>query len=206
MASRSAPIGHHRGVIRIRTRFAARRQVQKSAVERAERVRLLREELDVQGARSIERTRTVETKASFIVTAAALVAGASISLLEVNPTVVIPLVLAALTVYHAAQAAKPLTLEVPSARKLVDEYLDGGLSAEELEDTLLEVRTVEIEERDEVTRERSRAMTVGFRFLTASVTALALTATLGGLLLGGLDSNDEEQHPGLTTTETPQAP
>ncbi|WP_148060344.1 MULTISPECIES: hypothetical protein [unclassified Rathayibacter] len=188
-----------------RGQLAARREARKIVRDRAGRVRLLRAELDVQGARSIERTKTVEAKASFIVTAAALVAGASISLLPANPFVIFALVLAAATVFCAAQAAKPLTLEIPSARDLVDEYLHAALTVEELEDTLLEVRTVEIEKRDEVTKTRARAMTLGFRFLVASVITLVVIAALGALPTGGLQTDDEREHPGTTTTEAPRA-
>lgn len=188
-----------------RTRFATRRVARDQTTKRVGRVRQLRAELDVQGSRSIERTKTVETKASFTLTAAALVAGGSISLLETSPLSLLPLLLAALTVYHAAQAAKPLSLNVPSARQLVDEYLEADMTEEELEDTLLEVRTVEIEQRDAVNTGRSRSMTIGFRFLTASVAALVLSATLAGLSPGGTRSHEQEQQP-PTPTETSEAP
>lgn len=177
------------------------------ANERRGRIQLLRAELDVQGERSVERTRTIETKSAYTVTAAAVVVGASIPILSLGSFglfAVAPLILAAVTIYHATRAIRPLTLDVPSARQIVDIYLDADMTPLDLEDHLLELRTVEIEKRDDLNSTRSRAMALGFKFLTASVSALVLAALLSGALMMSEDANDKTPKPTpASSTEAP---
>jgi len=156
----------------------------RAARVRAARVSLLAKELDVQGARSVERTGTIETKAAYLLTAAAIVVAASISLLGSGIGAFFALCALAVTtgaIISATRAIRLLNLDVPSAGQLVDTYVDSDLSAADLEDYLLEVRRHEIENRDELNRERTHSLKVAFKYLSTSVALLLLAAILSAI-------------------------
>jgi hypothetical protein len=151
----------------------------RDAERRDERVEVLMKELDVQGERAIERTRAIEGKASFTLAAAAAVVAASFSSLSGGPLdwlVMLPLVLAGVTIIVASRAIRPLIVSAPSARALITEYVDADLTSAQLRDTILEVRAREIEYRDELNQRRSQSMIWSFRVLLASVLVLVSSA------------------------------
>lgn len=165
-------------------KLAGLRSGTKRTVQRSQRIVALQAELDVQGQRSVERTRTIETKAAYATTAAAAVVAASIAILSPawdDLTAVAPLVLAATTIVVSTRAIVPLALGVVSAGDLVARYVDDDMPLADLQDHLLEVRKVEIEKRDGLNAERAVWMTRGFRFLSASVVALLLSAIISGI-------------------------
>jgi hypothetical protein len=152
---------------------------------RAQRIAALQAELDIQGQRSVERTRTIETKAAYATTAAAAVVAASISILSPawdDLTAILPLLLGATTIIVSTRAIVPLGLSVVSARDLVARYVDDDMPLVDLQDRLLEVRKVEIENRDTLNAGRAVWMTKGFQLLSASVVALLLSATISGIV------------------------
>lgn len=166
-----------------------------AARARAARVSLLAKELDIQGARSVERTRTIETKAVYLLTATAVVVAASVSLLGNGAAAffaLCALVVSAGAIIFATRAIRLLDLDVPSVGRLVDTYVDSALSASDLEDYLLEVRRREVENRDELNQERTYSLKMGYKWLSASVFVLLLAAILSAIPI------DEEATDGQT--------
>ena len=158
---------------------------------RSQRIAALQAELDVQGQRSVERTRTIETKAAYATTAAAAVVAASLAILSPawdDLTAILPLLLAATTIIVSTRAIVPLGLSVVSAGDLVARYVDDDMPLVDLHDRLLEVRKVEIENRDALNAKRAVWMKRGFRSLSASVVALLLSAIISGIVQSEGDS------------------
>jgi len=182
-----------------RTRRAAR--------TRAARIVLLQRELDTQGARSVERTRTIETKAAYTLTANAVLVAASISLIGNGLAAffaLCALALSAAAIVHATRAIRLLELGVPSAGLLVDTYVDLDVSAGDLEDRLLEVRRQEIEKRDGLNEDRSRSLKLAFRCLWASVAVLLLAAILTAIPMTEGNDDGEPRRPEISEA-TPAA-
>lgn len=171
---------------------------------RTQRIRLLQAQADIALAHSMERTRSIETKASFVVAGAGLIATALIPIAAAADSVllagltIVPLAIAVFTIVYAVRAIRPLALEVPSPRHMIDQYLDSSLSADELEDYILEIRAVEVDKRDLLNDTRWKALRVGFRLLVASMISLVLFAAALGL-------SPKEDFVGQTTpaTQTP---
>ena len=127
--------------------------------ERIKRIRLLNAELDTLRVASTERTRTIETKASFIVLTSGAISSVTGPSLVTNKTCfvgLLPLGLIIASVALAAVALFPRGLSVPSARRVVDQWVNASMSAEELEDSLLEVKAKEIEGRDSQNERRAK--------------------------------------------------
>ena len=184
-----------------------KRAAKKRKSERTQRIVALQVELDVHGVRSAERTRTIETKAAYATTAAAVVVVASISLLSPalkDIPAVLPLVFAVVAIVFSTRAIRPLSLGVVSARQLVNRYVEADMPLAELEDHLLEVRTREIEQRDTLNVKRAWAMVWGFKFLTGSVVALLLASIYSGVLPIETDNNDQTRIP--QSTNSPRTP
>ena len=180
-------------------KLARLRSGTKRTVRRSQRIAALQAELDVQGQRSVERTRTIETKAAYSTTAAAAVVAASIAILSPawdDLTAIAPLVLAATTIVVSTRAIVPLALGVVSAGDLVARYVNDDMPLPDLQDHLLEVRKVEIEKRDGLNAERAVWMTMGFRFLSASVVALLLSAIISGIVQSEGDPDAPRGTPG----------
>lgn len=170
---------------------------------RLARITALRVELDVQGERSTQRTRTIESKATYTATAAAAVIAASISIM--GPELpdflaVVPLVLAIATIYQSTRALVPLSIDAVGARKLVNKYVDLDISGEELSDHLLEIRASEIEARDSLNEERSQSMARGFKLLTLSFGTLLASAALSGLWFGDIGDGGVREEPPAATS------
>lgn len=150
------------------------------------RVRLLNEELSQLRAAAVERTRTTDTKASFLVVAAGFLAGVAGSELVNADTWfigLVPLSLTLATVVVSAMALWPRALSVPSARFVVNQYVDADMTPESLEDHLLEIRTKEVEKRNEQNESKAGLTKWGFILLIAamasSLAVVVVTAILG---------------------------
>lgn len=175
----------------------------RAARTRAARVLLLARELDIQGARSVERTRTIETKAAYLLTATAIVVAASISLLSSGVAGVFALFalgVSAGALICATRAIRLLDLAVPSAGQMVDAYVDSDLSAADLGDYLLEIRRREIEYRDELNQGRTHSLKVAFSYLSASVAVLLLAAIISAIPINEEASDGETGR--IETAET----
>ena len=173
---------------------------------RISRIRLLAAEIEGRLARSLDLTRSIETKSGFVAAAAGLVATGTVPTLADSSlwiVGVIPMALAAVTVAFATRALWPRTVSVPGARLLIDTYVESELTPEELEDHLLEVRTVEVENRDELNEARMKSMKVGFKFLVACLAAFIIVAVLNSSTLEGKITDGETPAPGPAETLAP---
>jgi hypothetical protein len=180
-------------------------KTRRAARVREARVSLLARELDVQGARSVERTRAIETKAAYLLTATTVVVAASISLLGSGLGAYFALCALAVSagaIIFATRAIRLLVLDVPSAGQLVDAYVNSGLSAADLEDTLLEVRRREIENRDELNQSRTHSLKVAFKWLSASVVVVLLAAIISAIPINE-GATDGEKGRSETSEATP---
>jgi len=152
----------------------------RQAADRAARIRLLNGELEQLRATALERTRQTETKASFIVVAAGVLASATgIELITTDTWLIglAPFGLTIATVLVSTAALWPRTLQVPSARSIVDRWVDADTTPTDLDDYLLEVKAVEVELRDQQNEIRMKWAKRGFGLLLASLLATMVVAT-----------------------------
>jgi len=157
---------------------------QRTAADRAARIRLLNKDLEVLRASAVERTRQTETKASFIVVAAGVLASAAgIDLIKPETWFIglVPFGLTVATVVVATVALWPRELEVPSARSIVTRWVDEDKPEAELDDYLLEVKATEISLRDDQNELRSKWTKRGFSYLVLSLVAALIVATVNSV-------------------------
>lgn len=149
-------------------------------------MRLLSAELDESRNAAVERTRTTDTKASFLVVAAGFLAGVTGSELVSDETWfvgVVPLVLTLATVVVAAVVLWPRRLRVPSGPDMVKMWVDADMTPEVLEDHILEVKSKEVENRNKQNERKAGLTSWGFLLLIAAM-ASALTVVIIGTVVG----------------------
>ena len=120
----------------------------------------------------------MDTKASFVVVAAGVLASAT-GLTLVRPETLylglVPFALTIATVVVSTVALWPRSLHLPSGRQIVDTWVDADISPERLEDMLLEVKAQEVHNRDTQNEMKASWTKWGFVLLIASlVSALSL--------------------------------
>lgn len=175
-------------------------------IDRIARVRLLSAELDRLRVSSVERTRSIDTKASFVVVAAGVLASQSVAGMDGSRAwllSVVPLALTIATVITAAIALWPIKLESPSGRYVVDAWVDAKLAPAELDDTLLEVKAVEVEYRDRTNESKGRATKWAFVLLIASLGSTFLVTVSDNAIMNGEPANGETS---ITTPAPTEAP
>lgn len=155
--------------------------------EQQARVRLLNEELSQLRGAAVERTRTTDTKASFLVVAAGFLAGVAGSELVDSDAVH----RAGAALAHSCDCRRvgngPVAAcaERSSARHVVDTYVNANMSPETLEDHLLEIRTKEVEKRNAQNESKAGLTKWGFGFIlliaamASSLAVVVVTAILG---------------------------
>lgn len=152
---------------------------------REKRIQLLSAELDVQRAVSIERSRSIESKASHVVVVAGVlvsVAGPSLVSADTCYVGIVPLVLTVVAVIESTFALWPRGISVPSAREMVDRWADAQMSSAELEDFILEVKAKEIVNRDELNEKRAKKAKCGMRFIVLALIITILVAILNSIV------------------------
>lgn len=178
------------------------------AFERAARIRLLNADLEVLRATAVERTRQAEMKASFIVVAAGVLASAAgIELISADTWLLglVPFGLTIATVVVSTVALWPRKLDVPSARSIVNRWVDSNKSVEELEDYLLEVKAHEIELRDAQNELRMKWTKRGFKLLLLSLLTALLVAAANAVIPVWSDQYDQGRSETPVQSETPEA-
>jgi hypothetical protein len=176
------------------------------SARRAARIRLLSDQLDHLRSSAVERTRSIDTKASFVVVAAGVIATTTFAGLDDSRTWLwglVPLTFTIATVVAAAIALWPVKIESPSGRKMVSLWVDeDGLAPDVLEDRILEVKTVEVEYRDEKNETKGLATKFAFFFLILSLcSALAFTVA-DAAITNGNSNGKTTPTPAATPTET----
>ncbi len=77
----------------------------------------------------------------------------------------------------ATAALWPRKIDLPSAREIVDVWVDADIPADELEDNVLEVKAREVTNRDAQNEKRAKLTNWGFGLVLAGlVTTLAVVA------------------------------
>lgn len=173
----------------------------KQSEMRSSRVRLLNVELDSIRQAANERTRSLDSKASFAVVAAGVLAGTTLTGLVNADTYYIGLVPFSLTVgavIAATFALWPTKMWAPSGRLMVTEWVDKeAMTPEDLEDHLLEVKAREVEKRDEYNERRSTSVKVSLVLLGASLIA---SLAVVGINEGATSAKREAPTPSTAAT------
>lgn len=185
-----------------------RRSARRHAAERAGRIRLLNAELDSLRATALERTRQTETKASFIVVAAGVLASAAgIELITIDTWLIglVPFSLFIVTVLVSTVALWPRVLNVPSARSIVNRWVNRDEAPVELDDYLLEVKAQEIELRDLQNELRMKWTKRGFRLLLLSLLTALIVATINAVTPVWSDHVEKERIQAPSVRATPEA-
>lgn len=172
-----------------------------AAENKVARVRLLSTEMDNVRQASVDRTRSIDSKSSFAIVVAGVVAGAAFTGLVDPRSCYIGLLPFALTigsVIAAVVALWPKRLWVTSARDFVNEYVEKPMSGDELEDHILEVKTKEVTVRDEYNEKRSTATKVSLVLLIVSLFTSLIVVGVNAALPEGVPNG-----PGTGSTPTP---
>lgn len=150
-----------------------------------------------------ERSRSIDTKASFVVVSAGVVAAATSSGLIRAETWflgTIPLGLTLATIIVAASALWPVAIKQPTGQALVDRWLDTCESPEALETYLLRMKASEIRLRNEANQRRGKYTKWAFRLLIAAVATTLVVAILNAAFTEGAVNDDTE---GTVPTQPP---
>ncbi|WP_156891394.1 hypothetical protein [Agromyces subbeticus] len=135
-------------------------------------------EADIQREVAAERARSVQTKASFLVVIAGLLAGASFDTPHGSGCwwlSAIPLALALGTVVAAVVALWPAPAGAADPAAIRSIWIDNTQGSYELEIYLLKVKTVAYSEMQARTNKRVTALKIGFILLSAAIsTALVV--------------------------------
>ncbi len=171
--------------------------------DRVKRIRLLSAELDNTRQAAVERTRSIDSKSSFAIVVAGVVAGAAFTGL-VDPRFcfigLIPLALTIGSVVAAVVALWPTRLWVTSARDLVDTYVENPMSGDELEDHILEVKAKEVTGRDKYNEKRSTATKISLVLLIVSLVTALIVVGINAALPEGATVGPGN---GITSSPTP---
>lgn len=149
------------------------------------RIRLLSAELDESRRAAVERTRTTDTKASFLVVAAGFLAGVTGSEL-VRPETwfvgVVPLILTLATVVVSAVVLWPRRLRVPSGPQMVAAWVDAEMTPDDLEDHILEVKSKEVSNRNDQNERKAEWTKWGFVLLISALASALVVVVLGAVV------------------------
>lgn len=187
-------------------RVAAKIADQAQQIDRKSRIHLLGLEMERRLDASRERTRGIEMKAGTIITGAGIVAGSSA--LSADDTAarwfaILPILLAAAAVFCAVRALRPLFINVPDGRAIVEKYRDAAAPGAAVEEVLLEVRTTETELREKANDKRIPWVRHGFSILLAAVSSLLVVVIALNFFPPNGDDNGES-HPTPTAVEQRQ--
>ena len=152
---------------------------------RLQRIRSLSIELDAQRQFAIDRGRTQETKASFVLVVVSLVVGMSSSKLAETPfwaAGLLPLTFAMVSAVLAVLVLWPRAIDVVDADPLVDKWVDSDAGQEALEDYILESKKREILARDAKYKASTPHLQWAFRLLLVSVGVLFAVTVVNGFL------------------------
>ncbi|CAN5522333.1 hypothetical protein BH09ACT4_BH09ACT4_16700 [soil metagenome] len=152
------------------------------------RIRLLSQELDVQRQLAIDRTRSIDSKAGFLVLAGGLLAAQAVPELTKADLSWLALVLGvarlvfALVVTLLATAALwPLKIFELQPKDFVKKWIDSCEPEGALEDYILEVKAVTISRRSAKNEKRARLLKAGFVVLV-----IGIVAAIGAGIVGAL--------------------
>ena len=149
------------------------------------RIQALSTELDAQRQFVVDRGKTQETKASFVLVAVGLVAGISSPRLADSPFWAIGLLPIAIALVSATMAVLvlwPRSVKVVHAENLILKWVDSTETQEALEDYLLESKKDEIKSRDEKYEKATPHLKWAFWLLLVSVGVLFIVEIVNGFI------------------------
>lgn len=147
-------------------------------------IRLLSAELDKPRRAAVERTRTTDTNALFLLVAAGFlegVTGSEIVGAETWYVGLVSLVLTLATVVVSAVVLWPRRLRVPSGPEMVKRWVDADMTPEDLEDCILEVKSTEVRNRNEQKGLKTELTKWGFVLLIAAMASALVVVVLGAV-------------------------
>lgn len=153
--------------------------------DRLLRIRALSTELDAQRQFAIDRGKTQETKASFILVVVGLVASISSTQLAGSPfwaVGLLPMVVALASAVLAVFVLWPRKVRVVDAEKLLLKWVDSTESQEALEDYLLESKKDEIKARDDKYNGATSHIRWAFQLLLVSLAVLFIVEIVNGFI------------------------
>lgn len=165
--------------------FKLTKQQAPTTAAKAARVRLLSAELDESRKAAVERSRTNDTKASFLVVAAgflAAISGAELVTTETWLIGALPLLLTLATVVVAAVVLWPRRLSVPSGPDMVTAWADADMTAEDLEDHILEVKSKEVKNRNKQNERKAELTSWGFSLLIAAMASALVVVVVSAVV------------------------
>lgn len=176
---------------------------------RLQRIRTLSAELDVQRQTAVDRGKTQDSKASFVLVVVGLVASVASARLGHSPLWVLgslPIVAALAAAAEAVVVLWPRSIKVVDASALTLAWVDSNQTQEQLEDYLLESKREEILARDDRHKRSTPHLRRAFRLLIVSVAILFIVTVIDGFTHTPEErtmSNDPT--PSASTAVTPAA-
>lgn len=149
------------------------------------RIRALSAELGAQRQFVIERGKTQDTKASFVLVVVSLVVGISSSRLAEAPLWwigALPIAVALVAAVMAVLVLWPRTVKVVDAEKLLLKWIDSADGQEALEDYLLESKKDEIKARDKKYKQATPHLKWAFWLLLIGVAMLFSVEVIDALI------------------------
>lgn len=186
------------------SRLSKKQQLE--AVNRVARIRVLSVELDAIRQAAVERTRSIDSKSSFAVVAAGVLAGATFTgLVDARSWFLglIPFALTVASVIAAVRALWPTSVWSPVGREVVKRWVDDPISGETLEDSILEVKTREVEAKDAYNQRRARATRVSFVLLIISLITALIVVGMNAALAEAVPSGGSTGEATPTPSGTP---
>jgi hypothetical protein len=153
--------------------------------ERRKRVALLNDELDIQREVAAERARSVQTKASFLVVIAGLLAGAAFDTPWGTASwalSAVPLVMALGAVVAAVVALWPAPAGAIDPVAVRAKWIDNTQGSYELEIYLLKLKTTAYSDMQDRTNKRVIALKVGFILLSVAIAAALVVFVIQRLI------------------------
>lgn len=152
---------------------------------RLDRIRILSAELEVQRQLAIDRTRSIDSKAAFLVVAGGLLAAQTLPELTKGGfpqlalgLAILRLILAFTVTFLASMALWPLKLKELGPDAFIKKWIDSCEPTHKLEDYVLEVKARTIAFRNAKNESRGRLLKAGFVVLIAGI----VVAILAGIV------------------------
>lgn len=155
-----------------------------SEAERIARIRLLSSELDIETSKAEERTRSVGTKAAFLVLTAGVLASKTYPNLDATHhwvAALLPVGLSLVAALCSIVALFPWQSKEVKPAAIVSKWVDTAGSTASMEDYLLEVKTQWIIFQNSRNNRRSRWLQIGFAILVVSIFATVQASVMNGI-------------------------
>jgi hypothetical protein len=151
--------------------------------DRLSRIRLLSTELDIETGKTEERTRSIGTKAAFLVLTAGILSSKiypQVAQTEYWVVGIIPIALSLVAALTATAALFPWRAHEVKPSALVSLWVNSKASILEMEDYMLEVKSRWITYSNSRNNHRGRFLQIGFIALASAIVAVVAASVLNG--------------------------